>query len=44
MIVPGKAQRHKKKQQRKKIQQKKLNNGFPIHRLSHFIEYKAKWL
>jgi IS605 OrfB family transposase len=22
----------------------KLNNGFPYHRLSQFIEYKAKWL
>jgi putative transposase len=23
---------------------RKLNNGFPYHRLSQFIEYKAKWL
>ena len=23
---------------------RKLNNGFPYHRLSGFIEYKAKWL
>jgi len=23
---------------------RKLNNGFPYHKLSQFIEYKAKWL
>ncbi|MEM2180083.1 MAG: zinc ribbon domain-containing protein, partial [Nitrososphaeria archaeon] len=22
---------------------RRLNNGFPYHRLSQFIEYKAKW-
>ena len=23
---------------------RKLNNGFPYHKLSRFIEYKARWL
>ncbi|MCS7124521.1 MAG: transposase [Candidatus Bathyarchaeota archaeon] len=27
-----------------KIFNRKLNNGFPYHKLSRFIEYKAKWL
>jgi putative transposase len=43
MIVLGKLRGIRRNSKGRKFN-RKLNNGFPIHRLSHFIEYKAKWL
>jgi putative transposase len=43
MIVLGKLRGIRRNSKGRKFN-RKLNNGFPYHRLSHFIEYKAKWL
>jgi putative transposase len=43
MIVLGNLKDMRKKDKGRKFN-RKLNNGFPYHRLSKFIEYKARWL
>jgi putative transposase len=43
MIVLGKLKDMRKKDKGRK-HNRKLNNGFPYHRLSKFIEYKARWV
>jgi putative transposase len=43
MIVLGKLRGIRKNGKGRKFN-RKLNNGFPYHRLSQFIEYKAKWV
>jgi putative transposase len=43
MIVLGNLKDMRKKDKGRKFN-RKLNNGFPYHRLSQLIEYKAKWL
>jgi putative transposase len=43
MIVLGNLKDMRKKGKGRKFN-RKLNNGFPYHRLSKFIEYKARWL
>jgi len=43
MIVLGKLRGIRRNSKGRRFN-RKLNNGFPYHRLSHFIEYKAKWL
>jgi putative transposase len=43
MIVLGKLKGIRKNGKGRRFN-RKLNNGFPYHRLSQFIEYKARWL
>ncbi|MCL6578964.1 MAG: transposase [Candidatus Bathyarchaeota archaeon] len=43
MIVLGKLKGIRKNGRGRRLN-RKLNNGFPYHRLSQFIEFKAKWL
>jgi transposase, IS605 OrfB family, central region len=43
MIVLGNLKDMRKKDKGRKFN-RKLNNGFPYHRLSQLIEYKAKWV
>jgi len=43
MIVLGRLEGIRKNGKGRKFN-RKLNNGFPYHRLSQFIEYKAKWV
>jgi IS605 OrfB family transposase len=43
MIILGKLKGIRKNGKGRKFN-RKLNNGFPYHRLSQFIEYKAKWV
>ena len=43
MIVLGKLKGIRKNGKGRRFN-RKLNNGFPYHRLSQFVEYKARWL
>jgi putative transposase len=43
MIVLGKLRGIRKNGKGRKFK-RKLNSGFPYHRLSQFVEYKARWL